>query len=380
MKMKTLHTIVMIVDITDYPFARNRCESLREMFLYEALAAAGATQEPLDLSAPPTRSSLSASPPESAILRAPVVGIVGTPDGKGYWEVAPDGGIFAFGDAGFYGSIGVLGIVGVPAIIAAFDSAIEMAAAVGTIVQKCAGKSGGLSVAGDKHQQTICGAIYRSTGWQLRRARAVWRSSMPMRRWRLSARSDCSQMSKLQLRSPSSALPAVCNGRERSSARQDEITSMRGIAHARHRRLGRAEQRSQGLKGICFRQDGRTTRRRRTGARYGQPDLALCARFGARDATNWRFENGCPQQGNPDLRLPRARYLPGRLGARPGVGRLTTRTVEVLLDPHPRPARRTYTAPGRQQFRPGASPAPPVACHADQQAWSPSPADVARGG
>ena len=29
-----------------------------------------------------------------------------TPDGKGYWEVASDGGLFAFGDAGFYGSMG----------------------------------------------------------------------------------------------------------------------------------------------------------------------------------------------------------------------------------------------------------------------------------
>jgi hypothetical protein len=35
-----------------------------------------------------------------------VVGIAATPDGKGYWEVASDGGIFAFGDAGFYGSMG----------------------------------------------------------------------------------------------------------------------------------------------------------------------------------------------------------------------------------------------------------------------------------
>jgi hypothetical protein len=36
------------------------------------------------------------------------VGIAATPDGKGYWEVASDGGIFAFGDAAFYGSTGSL--------------------------------------------------------------------------------------------------------------------------------------------------------------------------------------------------------------------------------------------------------------------------------
>jgi hypothetical protein len=34
------------------------------------------------------------------------VGIAATADGNGYWEVAADGGIFAFGDAGFHGSMG----------------------------------------------------------------------------------------------------------------------------------------------------------------------------------------------------------------------------------------------------------------------------------
>ena len=38
-------------------------------------------------------------------LNRPVVGMASTPDGKGYWLVASDGGIFAFGDAGFHGSI-----------------------------------------------------------------------------------------------------------------------------------------------------------------------------------------------------------------------------------------------------------------------------------
>ena len=33
-----------------------------------------------------------------------MVGIAATPDGHGYWEVASDGGLFAFGDAAFYGS------------------------------------------------------------------------------------------------------------------------------------------------------------------------------------------------------------------------------------------------------------------------------------
>ncbi|HUC05410.1 MAG TPA: polysaccharide deacetylase family protein, partial [Acidimicrobiales bacterium] len=33
-------------------------------------------------------------------------GVAATPDGHGYWLVAADGGIFTFGDAGFYGSLG----------------------------------------------------------------------------------------------------------------------------------------------------------------------------------------------------------------------------------------------------------------------------------
>ncbi len=39
-------------------------------------------------------------------LNQPIVGMAATPDGKGYWLVAADGGIFTFGDAGFYGSEG----------------------------------------------------------------------------------------------------------------------------------------------------------------------------------------------------------------------------------------------------------------------------------
>jgi hypothetical protein len=35
-----------------------------------------------------------------------MVSLASTPDGKGYWEMAADGGIFAFGDAAFYGSMG----------------------------------------------------------------------------------------------------------------------------------------------------------------------------------------------------------------------------------------------------------------------------------
>ena len=39
-------------------------------------------------------------------LSSPIVGMAATPAGKGYWEVASDGGVFSFGDATFYGSMG----------------------------------------------------------------------------------------------------------------------------------------------------------------------------------------------------------------------------------------------------------------------------------
>jgi ligand-binding sensor domain-containing protein len=43
-------------------------------------------------------------------LNEPIVGMAATPDGKGYWLVASDGGIFAYGDATFYGSAGSLSL------------------------------------------------------------------------------------------------------------------------------------------------------------------------------------------------------------------------------------------------------------------------------
>ena len=55
-------------------------------------------------SAPTAASSRSATPASSArpaatTLNAPIVGIAATPDGRGYWLVGADGGVFAFGDA-----------------------------------------------------------------------------------------------------------------------------------------------------------------------------------------------------------------------------------------------------------------------------------------
>jgi uncharacterized delta-60 repeat protein len=44
-------------------------------------------------------------------LVKPIVAMAPTPDGKGYWLVASDGGIFTFGDAHFYGSTGGVPLV-----------------------------------------------------------------------------------------------------------------------------------------------------------------------------------------------------------------------------------------------------------------------------
>ncbi len=44
-------------------------------------------------------------------LKAPVLGMSATPDGGGYWLYAKDGGIFTFGNARFFGSTGALPLV-----------------------------------------------------------------------------------------------------------------------------------------------------------------------------------------------------------------------------------------------------------------------------
>ena len=53
-----------------------------------------------------TLSGATAAASADVVLNAPIVELAATPDGHGYWEVAADGGVFAFGDASFYGSIG----------------------------------------------------------------------------------------------------------------------------------------------------------------------------------------------------------------------------------------------------------------------------------
>ena len=50
--------------------------------------------------APPSRARF----PVCDIPVSNIVAMVPTADGKGYWMIGSDGGVFAFGDAGFVGS------------------------------------------------------------------------------------------------------------------------------------------------------------------------------------------------------------------------------------------------------------------------------------
>ena len=50
-------------------------------------------------------SSPQALNPSGVVLNSPIVGMAATADGRGYWLVASDGGVFTFGDLGFHGCL-----------------------------------------------------------------------------------------------------------------------------------------------------------------------------------------------------------------------------------------------------------------------------------
>ena len=95
-------------------------------------------------------------------LQRPVVGITPTPDRRGYWLAATDGGIFAFGDAGFHGSVPGLGIApaGSP------GAGPKLAAPIVGMVPSTDGggyfmvaSDGGVFAFGDAHFAGSCGDI-----------------------------------------------------------------------------------------------------------------------------------------------------------------------------------------------------------------------------
>jgi 3D (Asp-Asp-Asp) domain-containing protein len=55
-------------------------------------------------------------------LNQPIVGIAATGTGEGYWLASADGGVFSFGDAAFHGSLGTIGTLATVSAIAASPS------------------------------------------------------------------------------------------------------------------------------------------------------------------------------------------------------------------------------------------------------------------
>jgi hypothetical protein len=99
-------------------------------------------------------------------LQRPVVGITPTVDHGGYWLVASDGGIFTFGDAGFYGSIPGLGFAP-----AGSSSSKRLNAPIAGMVPSADGggyfmvaSDGGVFAFGDAHFAGSCPGIGGCSG------------------------------------------------------------------------------------------------------------------------------------------------------------------------------------------------------------------------
>ena len=94
-------------------------------------------------------------------LQRPVVGITPTASRQGYWLVASDGGIFSFGDSGFYGSIPALGLhpagSGVPnSLSAPIVAVVPSSTGHGYFM---VGSDGGVFAFGDAHFAGSCPGI-----------------------------------------------------------------------------------------------------------------------------------------------------------------------------------------------------------------------------
>src|SRR5664279_1791888 len=69
-----------------------------------ATSAAAAAWALTALTAPVGAAPAALPTGDGVVLNAPIVDVASTPGGHGYWVVASDGGVFAFGDAGFHRS------------------------------------------------------------------------------------------------------------------------------------------------------------------------------------------------------------------------------------------------------------------------------------
>jgi hypothetical protein len=74
-------------------------------------------------------------------LNQPIVGMAPTPDGQGYWLVAADGGVFTFGDAGYFGSV--------PAAGSLVDNIVSLSSAANGQGYWIAGNDGAINSFGD---------------------------------------------------------------------------------------------------------------------------------------------------------------------------------------------------------------------------------------
>jgi hypothetical protein len=95
------------------------------------------------------------------VLQRPVVGLSPTSNRNGYWLVASDGGVFAFGDAGFYGSLPGLGLapagtVGRPALAAPIVGIVPSSNGGGYFM---VGADGGVFAFGDAQFAGSCPSI-----------------------------------------------------------------------------------------------------------------------------------------------------------------------------------------------------------------------------
>lgn len=97
-------------------------------------------------------------------LQRPIVGMAATPDRLGYWLVASDGGVFSYGDARYHGSIPALGIApagssaGTPQLTAPIVGIVSSADGGGYFL---IGADGGVFAFGDAH---FAGSCYGETG------------------------------------------------------------------------------------------------------------------------------------------------------------------------------------------------------------------------
>ncbi|MHB1584228.1 MAG: hypothetical protein ACYCU7_01320 [Acidimicrobiales bacterium] len=96
-------------------------------------------------------------------LDAPIVGLVPTSDGKGYWLIGADGGVFAYGDAVFGGSMAGTALRG-PVVGGAAAAPACTGAAANTILSGPGVPSATLGSDGDLYLDTASSTLYGPKG------------------------------------------------------------------------------------------------------------------------------------------------------------------------------------------------------------------------